>query len=323
LVNEQTNLVDRLSYVGTPTELQQALRVTEINYHPSGPTLGESLTLPGIGNKDFEYVELMNIGAASINLGQAQFVEGILYTIPSNTTLAVGERLVIVHNLDAFTLRYGTNEAVLGNFMGNLDNQGERLRLQDAVGENILTFSYDQDWEPITDGAGRSLTVVDPQANYQNWGVPNQWRTSGKVNGSPGWDDQDLADLDRDGMADSWEVLHFGSTNASASADGDLDLANNLDEYVGGTAPGGAQSVLALRVKQDSGGQRIMLDTQSATGVGYTRLERRYTLEVTSDLHVPFTPIPGMDQVLGSGQTLMHTNQTDAVRYYRGRVELR
>jgi len=59
-----------------------------------------------------------------------------------------------------------------------------------------------------------------------------------------------LADNDRDGMADAWETNYFGagaSTNASnATEDPDGDGMINRDEYVAGTNPTNALSVLKL-----------------------------------------------------------------------------
>ena len=55
-----------------------------------------------------------------------------------------------------------------------------------------------------------------------------------------------LADVDRDGMADSWEtVFGFNSTNpADATLDKDSDTVSNRDEYLAGTDPGDPSSYL-------------------------------------------------------------------------------
>ena len=59
-----------------------------------------------------------------------------------------------------------------------------------------------------------------------------------------------LADFDRDGMADIWEAQYFGaaSTNdpSNATLDFDGDGMTNLEEYLAGTDPTDAQSVLRI-----------------------------------------------------------------------------
>ena len=57
-----------------------------------------------------------------------------------------------------------------------------------------------------------------------------------------------LADFDRDGMADLWEVAYGFSTNnaTDAALDADGDGMLNWEEYVAGTNPGDSQSVLGL-----------------------------------------------------------------------------
>jgi hypothetical protein len=49
-------------------------------------------------------------------------------------------------------------------------------------------------------------------------------------------------DSDGDGLADAWELQHFGSLNASAGGDPDGDGVNNLHEYRAGTNPNDAAS---------------------------------------------------------------------------------
>jgi hypothetical protein len=55
-----------------------------------------------------------------------------------------------------------------------------------------------------------------------------------------------LADGDRDGMWDVWETNYFGGTNTSPTADADSDGMINRDEYVAGTVPTNAASVLKI-----------------------------------------------------------------------------
>jgi hypothetical protein len=103
-----------------------------------------------------------------------------------------GECIVVVHNLAAFISRYGTGIRVAGEFSGSLANQGEELTLLGPLGEPILDFSYSPAWYPITDGGGFSLVAVDPTAPPGAWGLPQNWRPSSQLGGSPGVVDPSL-----------------------------------------------------------------------------------------------------------------------------------
>src|SRR5262249_10506478 len=63
------------------------------------------------------------------------------------------------------------------------------IQLIDAAGEEVLDFSYDNQWYPITDGLGFSLVVVNEGAMPDAWSDPAQWRPSAYGSGSPAADD--------------------------------------------------------------------------------------------------------------------------------------
>jgi hypothetical protein len=154
--------------------LRENLRLTELMYNP-------------LGGDGFEYVELMNIGATALDLTGASFTAGIAFTF-GPTTLAAGQRLVVVKDRAAFVSRYGSGGGVLiaeGAFTGRLDNGGERLTLVDANGNLVFSFSYDDegDWPTRADGFGAALEVINPRAGYDD---PDNWRASTEFLGSPG-----------------------------------------------------------------------------------------------------------------------------------------
>ncbi|HMJ65421.1 MAG TPA: lamin tail domain-containing protein, partial [Candidatus Binatia bacterium] len=175
-------LVHTNSYPGTPSAAQQFLRVTEIMYSPAPPPSGP------YSREDFEYIELKNTGPSVLSLLNVRFLDGIIFNFTGSavTALNSGQSVVVVRNTNAFTARYGAGLNVAGQFLGALDNGGERLRLVDALGEEILDFSYNNSWYPITDGYGFSLVIREETAPFYTWGDKLSWRPSGQLNGSPG-----------------------------------------------------------------------------------------------------------------------------------------
>ena len=154
------------------------LRITEIMYNPLDP--------------NEEFIELQNIGAETINLNLVSFTNGIDFTFP-NIELAAGEYVVVVQNRNIFEARYGTNVNIAGQYSGKLDNAGERITLEDAIGRTILNFRYENGWSDITDGEDFSLTIIDAMNPDPNsWGEKESWRPSAYAGGSPGQDDSGI-----------------------------------------------------------------------------------------------------------------------------------
>src|SRR6185436_9295117 len=139
---------------------QSYLRITESMYHPPA--------LPGDGfdSDEYEYIELKNIGPSAINLTGVSFTNGIFFNFTGSTVtnLGAGQRVLVSKNAAAFAERYGPIANIAGVYTGNLDNGGNRIRLEDANHEKILDFSYNNSWYPITDGRGFSLVIVNASA---------------------------------------------------------------------------------------------------------------------------------------------------------------
>ena len=83
---------------------------------------------------------------------------GILPIMPM--TLAPGEYALVVSDETAFEAAYGTGFPIAGAYTGQLDNAGERIELQDAVGQTVLDFQYEDGWYRITDREAFSLTIM-------------------------------------------------------------------------------------------------------------------------------------------------------------------
>ncbi|UCG46478.1 MAG: lamin tail domain-containing protein [Phycisphaerales bacterium] len=163
------------------------LRITEMMYHPFDT--GDPND-PNDPNEEF--VELTNIGNETINLNLVRFANGIDFTF-ADVNLVPGQHVVVVREPNTFAAKYGPATEVLGRYDGRLDNGGERIRLQDAIGRTILDFKYKDGWRRITDGDGYSLTIINPaNPDPGSWAMKDSWRASAYEGGSPGQDDSGI-----------------------------------------------------------------------------------------------------------------------------------
>lgn len=120
-------------------------------------------------------------------LDGSRFTDGIDFTFPAGTTLAVGARICVAADPACFDLRYGAGIPRIGPFIGSLDNAGERIRIVDAVGEEILDFTYSPAWFPASAMAGYALAVLDDTTtSYDAWTQPATWGLSAAPGGAPG-----------------------------------------------------------------------------------------------------------------------------------------
>ena len=182
LLDGRGRVVTTNAFIGAPSGAQSWLRITELMYHPPQPASGSPYTA-----EDFEYIEFRNTGPTNISLAGVHFTNGVEFAFTNGTpALAPGGYVLVVNSVAAFTSRYGAVPGVAGEFIGSLDNSGERLQVHDAVGESILDFSYNNTWYPITDGPGASLVIVNPTADHRTWDLKESWRPSAYDFGSPG-----------------------------------------------------------------------------------------------------------------------------------------
>lgn len=145
------------------------IRITELMYNP-------------IGGDAFEYLELQNIGVATVDLSGYSF-QGITYVFPNGTTLAPGAVLVLASSVNpsAFAARYPG--VVVGGYYGDkLSNSGERIALLDQNGNTVISVDYQNSggWPTAANGGGSSLEIIDPNGDPDD---PANWRAS---SGSPG-----------------------------------------------------------------------------------------------------------------------------------------
>jgi len=168
-------LVHSLSTPSTPTPAQQSLRLTEIMFDP--PAGG------AFAAGEYEYLELMNTGLIPLAVTGARFTEGITFAF-GEMTLAPQQRVLLVKNPAAFAARYGPSPAIAGTYTGSLDNSGERIRLEDHLGEEVLDYRYEGTWFPATHG-NASLVIRQADGPWDTWSNQASWNASA-ANGSPG-----------------------------------------------------------------------------------------------------------------------------------------
>jgi hypothetical protein len=118
-----------------------ALVISEVMYHP---------VLEGAAD-DHEFVEIHNAGPGRVDLaGWKLHVDGKeRYTFAAGTTIAPGQYRVVARNREALaslpTYRLRPEE-ILGDYRGELDNEGGELALLDAGGRTVDAIAYDDAW---------------------------------------------------------------------------------------------------------------------------------------------------------------------------------
>src|SRR5687767_4271843 len=97
---------------------------SELMYHPVREDNPQEL---------HEYIEIHNLAAVPMDLGGARIAGGVRFTFPAGTTLPGGAYLVVAKNRAQLlaVAGYGLQgDRVLGDYDGELDNDGERIVLE-------------------------------------------------------------------------------------------------------------------------------------------------------------------------------------------------
>ena len=212
------------------------LTVSKLEYDPAPPSASEQMA--GFTNaSSFQFVELMNVGTSYVDLSGVDFEAGASFVFTDGLpfeVIAPGQRVLLVSNLAAFQLRYGSSLPVAGVFTtGNLPTGGGLVQMfaQDGSTIDNFTFLNSSSWPTSTEGGGPALVLMRPAAGL-NLSDPDNWRASSSANGSPGVDDRLLYA--------AWQTTAFSSGTAADTgplADPDSDGFCNLIEYARGTDP--------------------------------------------------------------------------------------
>lgn len=228
------------------------LVVSEIMYHPIDSTPTEIAA--GYDNKDdFEYLELLNTSFSTLDLTGVQFIAGVTFDFTGSaiTSLAPGQRVLIVEDLDAFSFRYGTSRPIAGQYSGGLDNGGETLTYLDSLGETIRSFAYSDSapWPSAADGTGAALVLLAPNT-LPDHALSTSWAASNNIGGSPGQNDTPVEsyaawaaatgagepndDSDNNGFAD---LIEFSFGTDPLSSESSPQLTSGISELTVSPTP--------------------------------------------------------------------------------------
>ncbi len=315
-------------YVNSVSEEQFPAQITPtFNAANSGPRVGpvvinEIHYNPAPGGDEF--IELANITAATVSLfdpaalNNTWRVDGIDFVFPPNTSLEPnGLVLLVATDPVAFRAKYNVPAEVmiLGPYAGVLQDSGERLRLQRPTPPDTNSLAYitvdevryndNAPWPPAADGAGSSLQrIVTPGYGDD----PGNWQAALPTPGSQ----IPTTDYDGDGLPDEWETAN--GTNPlvpDANEDPDSDGATNIEEYLAGTDPQSAQSLLKVEASViNPGSVRLQF---------MARADRAYSVLYKTSLSSPTwtklqdVPATSTDRVV----TIDVANGTPANRFYR------
>ncbi|MGJ8696168.1 MAG: LamG-like jellyroll fold domain-containing protein [Verrucomicrobiaceae bacterium] len=169
------------------------LVISEINYHPSDPTLAEQ-TAGFANDDDFEFIELRNTSANPIDLTDVTLANEVIFDFatisdPNDRILGSGQTIVIARRIDGFSERYpaipvfGPWDGQLSNNTGTVD-----VLLNGSTLLFSLTYIDDSGWPESADGDGYTLVLVDSTMPND----PNSWRLSKTLLGNPNASDTEL-----------------------------------------------------------------------------------------------------------------------------------
>ena len=214
--------------------------VSELHYRPSQATEKEDPE-GQYSRSDFEFLELTSISDQPIDFSGLNFSSGINFDFSQSDLLGLspGESVIIVGNKEAFLTRYPEVDAskIIGEFTGNLDNDGERIEMKWEDGSIVRTFIYnDKDpWPEDADGKGYSLVLKKPFNNLDH-SVPESWVSSKVLNGTPTLINEAKSFLEWSGLFFSQEEI-MNDVAAQPESDPDQDGYINLVEYAFNSSP--------------------------------------------------------------------------------------
>ena len=205
---------------------------------PAGAVVPGELHFNPTGNTDAEFIELINVSPAAVNLRGCRFTAGIDFAFSEfrDTLLAPGQRIVLVQSEFIHRQRYSWDRRIAGIYSGSLNNAGEALTLVRGL-DPVFSFAFNSTWELLADGGGRSLTLIKP-AQGKNLDAPENWRSSSITDGTPGAGDAGPAftgvpasDTDGDGIP---ALMEYSLGTSDSLPNPDAGLAASPPPLPGG-----------------------------------------------------------------------------------------
>jgi hypothetical protein len=204
-------------------------------------------------------------------------------------------------NLTVQTSASTTPPQILGQPQNVLVAVGEPAALSVVVADPVaLTYQWRFNGADLGGATSEALILQNVSTNNEGFYQVVLANPSGSVTSAPAflW-----IDNDGDGMADSWERAFFGTLVQLPNADADGDGASNLQEFLDGTNPTNAASVLFhITVIRDGGSVGIVPDLP-----GYTN-GQTVTLTAIGSSNQPFHAWFGDILTRSNPVTLVMTN---------------
>ncbi|MHC4751174.1 MAG: lamin tail domain-containing protein, partial [Planctomycetota bacterium] len=176
----QVDMADLALLAGSWHEIGTGVVINEIHYDPDVKT------------ELVEYVELHNAGTTDVNLAGWYFSNGISYQFPAgpDSTLPAGGYIIVAQNRAHIFNKWSGGRfsippnLVFGPFEGKLSNNGERIELCNANGEEIdqvdyqLGFPWPTVGNAVPDtqpGSGHSIQLINP---FLDNDLAGSWRSA-------------------------------------------------------------------------------------------------------------------------------------------------
>jgi len=132
---------------------------------------------PDVKTELVEFVELYNFGSTDVNLAGWYFSDGISYRFEAGAILPAGGYVIVAQNPAHIHAKWSSGRFAIplallfGPFENKLDNDGEKIELCNAEGEEIDQVDYQLGfpWPTVGDavpeeqpGTGHSIQLVNP-----------------------------------------------------------------------------------------------------------------------------------------------------------------
>jgi subtilisin family serine protease len=241
----------------------------------SGVTTGITATVYacGLGNPT-DFPAAVNGNIALIERGSLFFTNKVL------NAMAAGAKAAIIYNNVASNFN-GTLGAA-GNWIPVVTlSQADGLALQTNAPATVVHGLYE-----YLDGTSMATPHVSGAVAFAAMNFPSETVTQrvqrvlinadiipdlqGLVHNSRRLNMQRIVDSDGNGLPDWWEFQYFGHlTGTDPTADPDHDGMNNLAEWIAGTNPTNAASVLRLTLVSATNANNIVVSWPSVAGKNY------------------------------------------------------